>query len=131
MEKKIRLCSAEVARLLHTHLAAPTHPASRPTCQRVPHVEGVAQQQRPRGVQRLGGDLLVLHAANTPHPDRLHEAGPQRLRHLRVCSREAMGLRQRVLTMGERARGESGMTSHPGCLEHIIHLTCGCIVSSR
>ncbi len=28
-----------------------------PTCERVPHVEGVAQQQSARGVQRLAGDL--------------------------------------------------------------------------
>ena len=49
------------------------------TCQRVPHVEGVTQQQCSGSVNGRGRHELILHAADAACPHRLQERLPQLL----------------------------------------------------
>ena len=52
------------------------------TCEGVPHVEGVSQQQCARGVDGRGRHELILHAADAAGPHSFQEGLSQLLRHL-------------------------------------------------
>jgi hypothetical protein len=52
------------------------------TCEGVPHIEGVSQQQRARGVDGRGRHEFVLHAADAASPHGFQEGLSQLLRHL-------------------------------------------------
>ena len=64
------------------------------TCQGVPHVEGIPQQQRSGRVYGRGGHELVLHAADAAGSHRLQERLPQLLRNLHST---ALALRRHTL----------------------------------
>ena len=52
------------------------------TCEGVPHVEGVSQQQCARGVDGRRRHQFILHAADAAGPHSFQEGLPQLLRHL-------------------------------------------------
>lgn len=76
-------CSAAPCRPLPEIGTRSARRSVRRTCQGVPHVEGIPEQQRSGRVNGRGWHELVLHAADAARPHRLQKRLPQLLRNLR------------------------------------------------